>query len=168
MKLIDNISKLLKIEKSELLKKFELPENASKIDFLNKLGVYSVFDSKEELTEYISKKTKNIQQKFEEFEKQKVLFEAEKENLKSLNEILNSNFQKAINSEIKKIDFVKKIEFKDLDFEDLDFENLNSSILNQAQKNGWKIKEKPQNLEIQNDSNQENVFYFKNGGVTKY
>lgn len=178
MKLIKNIADIFGISESELLEKLSLHENSNRIDILKALGVYSIFETKEELENHINKKISNIktEQSNRDLENENIIKEYQ-EQLKILEEkteFLQNSLNKHQNNEetllistLKSIDFVDKIEPKNLDVSQINWENPRESILKQAKANQWQIKEKPVQIENTNNGfNKGSARLLKNGGAT--
>lgn len=167
MKLIENISKKLNLSDLELKAKLEIPENASKMEILKALGVYAIFDEKQNLSDYISEKISNKNKELEalENEKTKLISDLEIANnsLKNL-EVTKQNLKNLVNSEFKKIDFTTKTDFEQINLDSLDYTNLKTSILKQAKELNWEVKEQEPAAK---ETNNEPVFMPK-GILTRY
>lgn len=166
MKLFENLSQKLGVSCQEINEKLGIKENASKPEILNALGVYAIFDEKENLSSYIADKISNKTKELEasNLEKEKALNEInELKNQLSNFELTKSHLKELIKNEFNKIDFTTKTDFEQLDINKIDYSNVKKSILQQASELNWEVKEQPQSQE----QPQENNFKAK-GILTRY
>ncbi|WP_036452797.1 hypothetical protein [Mycoplasma buteonis] len=161
MDLINKLSEKLDLSSQEINERLNLKQDAKPLEILNALGIYSVFETKEALTEYIGNKLNNKEHEINQLKE--ALTKKEQETL-TLSEQLakaSDKVNKIVQSEINKIQFANKVDVNQLDLNELDFDNLNLSIIKQGKKLNWEVKEetkeKPKTFK-----------YWPNGIITKY
>ncbi|WLP85241.1 hypothetical protein [Mycoplasma seminis] len=140
MKLIQNLSHKLGLSVQELNEKLGLDEKSTRLETLNSLGIYSLFDEKEDLERYISEKLSHKEKQIAELTQKTADFESIKQQAELLNPTLEK-LQFVVNNSVKNLNFKGKVDPAKLNFEELDFNNLNSSILKQAEALGWEVQE---------------------------
>ncbi|MFV8480428.1 hypothetical protein ACNQ2O_02295 [Mycoplasma sp. AA7A] len=141
MKLIQTLAQKLDLSSQELQQKLGLNEKSTLIDTLQALELYSVFETKEDLENYISKTLSNKEQKIKELEQKTADFE-QVQALANLLEPTQNKLKNVVDSTVSSLNFKGKVDSQKLNFDDLDFSNLSASILKQAEELGWEINEK--------------------------
>ncbi|WP_416754784.1 hypothetical protein ACM0JF_01035 [Mycoplasma sp. 654] len=141
MKLIQTLANKLDLSSQELQTKLGLNDKSTLIDTLQALDIYSIFESKEDLENYISKTLSNKEQKIKELEQKTADFE-QVQALANLLEPTQNKLKNVVDSTVSSLNFKGKVDPQKLNFDDLDFSNLSASILKQATELGWEIQEK--------------------------
>ncbi|SYV90136.1 Uncharacterised protein, partial [Metamycoplasma alkalescens] len=107
-KIIENLSALLEIGVDELKNKLDIKDDTSSKELARKLGVYSIFETKEEHAEYINSKLANkedlINSYSDKVNSNKELIEKQKIEIEKLNKSLenNLNYKTIISNFVKK------------------------------------------------------------------
>lgn len=167
MKIIETLSNKLGFSSQELKSKLGITEDASRTEMLNALGVYAIFDEKENLSEHINKKISNKTQELDalNLEKEDALKQIETLKSELINfEATKTNLKSLIKNEFDKIDFTTKTNFEQIDINKLDYSNLKTSILQQASELNWEVKEAET---IESNTTPEPTFKAK-GILTRY
>ncbi|MFV8468090.1 hypothetical protein ACNQ2K_00240 [Mycoplasma sp. VS292A] len=141
MKLIQTLEHKLGLSSQELQEKLGLNDKSTLIDTLQALDIYSVFETKEDLENYISKTLSNKEQRIKELEQKTADFE-QVQALANLLEPTQTKLKSVVDSTVSSLNFKGKVDSQKLNFDDLDFSNLSASILKQATELGWEIQEK--------------------------
>lgn len=177
MDFVKNLSQLLEIAEEDIEQKLKLSQGYKITDIAKALNVQGLFETKEDLETYINKKIKNIYEKAdkekeslsEELAISKQSSETAQRELEELRALLSSRNQAietVVNSTIKKMNFVDKIDHTHFDIDKLDFNNLNVSLTKQAQEKNFNIKEDIVQISKQFEKDN-NVVFLKGGGVMK-
>ncbi|MFV8480114.1 hypothetical protein ACNQ2O_00635 [Mycoplasma sp. AA7A] len=141
MKLIQTLEHKLGLSSQELQAKLGLNDKSTLIDTLQALDIYSVFETKEDLENYISKTLSNKEQRIKELEQKTADFE-QVQALANLLEPTRTKLKSVVDSTVSSLNFKGKVDSQKLNLDDLDFSNLSASILKQANELGWEIQEK--------------------------
>ncbi|VEU70449.1 hypothetical protein [Mycoplasmopsis glycophila] len=141
MELLNKLSEKLGLSTQEIAERLGLPENYKRIELLNSLGIYSIFETKEELTNYLNSKIVNKMEENEKLSKELELYTNQVESLAQETTKNKSRLMEVVEQEFNKISFLNSPTVDLLNIDELDFKNLNKSILKQAEKNNWKVAE---------------------------
>ncbi|QIW62520.1 hypothetical protein [Mycoplasmopsis gallinacea] len=132
MKIIDLLSQKFNLSVNDVLKSLELSPDYKQIDLLKSLGIYSMFETKDQHEEYIKNKLKNYHDQIASRENESKEKDQRIQDLENLQNQTLEKLNSVINNEIQKLNFYGNVKAQDLDFNELDFQNLKGSILNQA------------------------------------
>ncbi|PYF42249.1 hypothetical protein [Metamycoplasma alkalescens] len=164
-KIIENLSALLEIGVDELKNKLDIKDDTSSKELARKLGVYSIFETKEEHAEYINSKLANkedlINSYSDKVNSNKELIEKQKIEIEKLNKSLenNLNYKTIISNFVKKewenLGIKRSFEKEIFDYSSLDFSNLRKSLIDYANAEGLAFS-KPSFSEFINEKEKEN------------
>lgn len=146
-KIIENLSNLFEISADEINKKLNITNETTSRELAKKLGIYSLFETKEEHAEYINSKLANKEDMLDQYYK-KVTSDTELiKNLKSENEKLSNSLQSNLSYKDIVSNLVKKewenlgirrnFEKEIIDYNNLDFSNLRKSLIDYATNEGF-------------------------------
>ena len=169
-KIIENLANIFGTTAEDVLSKLNLNQNFESKELAKVLGVYSLFDSKEEHANYINSKLSN---KEEEIANQKQQLAEFNEKSKA-SETYKSKLLSLARSEWEKLGIKRSFDKENIDLDLLDFSNLNKSIIDYADKEGFAITKPNYDKFIveadlkDNDSNEfNNNVSIVNGAVKK-
>lgn len=175
-KLIQTLAEKLNLSESSIYEALNLTPEAKNKDYLEALGVYAIFENKNDIEEYLNTKIANKTKKISDLEielNNKVLeFENQKnefETLKTELETKQNNLKNVIKNAWKNAGIKRDFEKVNLDYSNLDFSNLSKSILEFAEAEGFAI-EKSQLIEKENNNTNfknNNISISADGVVTK-
>lgn len=173
MEIFKKLAEKLEISENDLLKKFNLNEESKTVDILNALGIYAIFENKQNLEDYLSSKISNKQKEINELLAKINDLHLSNEELKNnLNnyEITNRNNEKTLTNllaaEWEKLGIKRDFSKSGLNINEVDFKNLPQYLLNFAEKEGYSIQ---QNLNNENSErfNKNNELINYNGIIKK-
>ncbi|VEU75962.1 hypothetical protein [Mycoplasmopsis columboralis] len=139
-KLINKLAEIFNISTEEVKAKLSLSDNYKRQDLLNALDVYAVYESKEDLTNYISDKTKNTTAEINKLKTQLEETKQQAQEKENLAQDFKNKITQHLSGVIKEFNFLDKITVEDLDYHNYDFTDLKNSILKQARANNWRVK----------------------------
>ncbi|MBN0919681.1 hypothetical protein [[Mycoplasma] gypis] len=141
-KIFKKLCEMLEIEQSELYSKLNITNEPTYKDIANLFGVYSVFETKEELQNYIqnklSNKNKEITVLEQQIEEAKQTSESTSLNLEKFKNIARNQFINTWNQ-----NKLPEWDFEKLNLEEVNFDDLNSSVFKIAEANNLKPKQIP-------------------------
>ncbi|WP_330463326.1 hypothetical protein [Metamycoplasma gateae] len=174
-KIISTIAEKLKLSENDVFAALNLSPEAKRTEILEALGVYAVFENKNELEDYLNSKIGNKTKKINELQNDLQNKLSEFNNLKNnLDEINNKyalqqdKLQNVIQNAWKNSGIKRDFNKVDLDYEKIDFSNLNKSLLEFATAEGFAIEKAELNNKNQNDNAvNKNTWISSDGVVVK-
>ncbi|MEA4191253.1 hypothetical protein U5U50_01715 [Mycoplasma sp. 888] len=167
MEIIKKISQKLGLSDQETFQKLGLSEDAKRTQILNALDTYAIFETKEELENYIKTKLSNKEQEIETLKSTLSEFETTKELYSKLieeNKLAKENIKLIVDNTIDTMNFKGKVNKEKIELNNLDFANLKTSILKQASELGWEVKEEtPEPTQSKEPQQEFKAKYWGNG-----
>lgn len=134
LKMIEKLSEKLDLKQDEILEKLGLKKDSTIEELKDLLGVYSIFEKKEDHQKYLDSKIGHQNEKINELKKQLEESNLSKTNYSNLSSTYQEQLAKIVNAEWKKIGGKKDLDIKNLN-EKFDFSNINKSLLAYADEN---------------------------------
>lgn len=134
LKFVEKIAEKLDLKPDEVLEKLDLKKDSTFEDLKNFLGVYSIFEKKEDHQKYLDSKIGHQTNQINELKKQLEESNLSKTNYSNLSNTYQEQLGKIVNAEWKKIGGKKDLDIKNLN-EKFDFSNINKSLLAYADEN---------------------------------
>lgn len=134
LKIVEKLSEKLDLKQDEVLEKLGLKKDSTIEELRDLLGVYSIFEKKEDHQKYLDSKIGHQNEKINDLKKQLEESNLSKTNYSNLSSTYQEQLAKIVNAEWKKIGGKKDLDIKNLN-EKFDFSNINKSLLAYADEN---------------------------------